>query len=222
VELLIPCILHLENRVGEKVITIILWKALDDYHGINTEDLFNNINNTIRTKVLGTPESPSQWKLPTSKEDNVVNIDKIQVRNNIARCFIKNINIIIDDAWEQQTFDKQQQLKDALSKYREALKILTQHSEYTNDDIELFQSLVDDFYEVWISIFGDEGVTNYIHLLSSGHIMYFMKRYGCLYLYSQQGWEALNNTIQSFIYQNSQHRGHNSGQGQTVNPIFTH
>jgi hypothetical protein len=49
------------------------------------------------------------------------------VRNNIARCFINNINIIIDDAWEQQTFDKQQQLKDALSKYREALKILTQH-----------------------------------------------------------------------------------------------
>jgi hypothetical protein len=127
VELLIPCILHLENRVGEKVITIILRKALDDYHGINTEDFFNNINNTIRTKVLGTPESPSQWKLPTSKEDNVVKIDKIQVRNNIARCFINNINIIIDDAWEQQTFDKQQQLKDALSKYREALKILTQH-----------------------------------------------------------------------------------------------
>jgi hypothetical protein len=28
-ELLIPCILHLENRVGEKLITAILHKALD-------------------------------------------------------------------------------------------------------------------------------------------------------------------------------------------------
>jgi len=33
VELLIPCILHLENRVGEKMITIILRKALNAFLG---------------------------------------------------------------------------------------------------------------------------------------------------------------------------------------------
>jgi hypothetical protein len=30
-------------------------------------------------------------------------------------------------------------------------------------------------------------------------------------LYSQQGWEALNGEIQTFIHQNSQCGGHNSG-----------
>jgi hypothetical protein len=32
-ELLIPCILHLENRIAEKIVTIILWKGLDNYPG---------------------------------------------------------------------------------------------------------------------------------------------------------------------------------------------
>jgi hypothetical protein len=33
VELLIPCILHLENHIGEKIITIILRKGLDAFQG---------------------------------------------------------------------------------------------------------------------------------------------------------------------------------------------
>jgi len=33
VELLIPCILHLENRVGEKIITMILRKGLEFWNG---------------------------------------------------------------------------------------------------------------------------------------------------------------------------------------------
>jgi len=72
----------------------------------------------------------------------------------------------------------------------------------------------------WIEVFGNEGITNYIHMLGSGHILYFIKKYGCLYLYSQQGWEALNNTIQTFIHQNSQRGGFGSGEGEKKSYIF--
>jgi hypothetical protein len=63
-------------------------------------------------------------------------------------------------------------------------------------------------------------VTNYIHVLASGHISYFLKKYGCLYLYSQQGWESLNSTIQTFIMQNSQRGGRNSGEGGRKSYIY--
>jgi hypothetical protein len=33
IELLIPCILHLENRVGEKIITMILLKGMEQFKG---------------------------------------------------------------------------------------------------------------------------------------------------------------------------------------------
>ena len=51
--------------------------------------------------------------------------------------------------------------------------------------MELFQDNIDDFFEHWVEIYGEEIVTNYIHMLDAGHILYFLKKHGCLYLYSQ-------------------------------------
>jgi hypothetical protein len=220
VELLIPCILHLENRVGEKMITIILRKALDDFCG-RKEQFAEQMNTTFQTKVLGSEDSPSQWKIPFVKDpEGNRKIDHIQVRNNVARCIMGEMDTIIEDAWPSQNTELQRDLIRAVSKYRAAMQILTRHSEHSDDDIEEFQTLIDDFFAQWVDIFGHEGITNYIHMLGSGHIMYFMKKYGCLYLYSQQGWEALNNTIQAFIYQNSQRGGFGSGEGKKKSYIF--
>jgi hypothetical protein len=47
-----------------------------------------------------------------------------------------------------------------------------------------------------------------------------MEKYGCLYLYSQQGWEALNSTIQTFILQSSQRGGHDSGENKRKSYVF--
>lgn len=220
VELLIPCILHLENRVGEKMLTIILRKALDEYRGPK-EDFLAHMNHTFKTKVLGSDQSPSQWKIPFTKDDNSnYKIEHIQVRNNVACCIIHEMDTIIEEAWQLQNTEQQRDLIAAITNYREAMKILLKHSEPSDEDIKDFQSLIDDFFEQWLNIFGHEGVTNYIHLLGSGHISYFMKKYGSLYLYSQQGWEALNNTIQTFIYQNSQRGGFGSGEDKRKSYIF--
>jgi hypothetical protein len=219
VELIIPCILHLENRVGEKIITIILRRALDDFHG-RKDDFIERMNAVFKRKLLGSDLSPSQWKLPVTKEAEQIKIDHIQVRNNIARCIVKDIEVVIEAAWPPERIDFQTQLIDCISNYRKAMELLTLHRELTKEECDQFQDHIDDFYEIWINIFGDEGITNYIHMLGSGHIYYFLKKYGCLYLYSQQGWEALNNTIQTFIHQSSQRGGFGSGDGNRKSYIF--
>jgi hypothetical protein len=220
VELLIPCILHLENRIGEKMITIILRKALNDFSG-RKDDFISHMNAVFRTKVLGTEDCPSQWRIPVSKDsEENFKIVHMQIRNNVARSILNKMDTIIEQAWLLQDTNWHRELISAVTKYREAMKILMRHSEPNDDDIEEFQSLIDDFYEKWIEIFGDEGITNYIHMLGSGHVMYFMKKYGCLYLYSQQGWESLKNTIQTFIYQNSQRGGFGSGEHKQKSYIF--
>jgi len=219
VELIIPCILHLENRVGEKIITIILRRALDDFHG-RKDDFIERMNAVFKRKLLGSDLSPSQWKLPVTKEAEQIKIDHIQVRNNIARCIVKDIEVVIEAAWPPERIDFQTQLIDCISNYRKAMELLTLHRELTEEECDQFQDHIDDFYEIWINIFGDEGITNYIHMLGSGHIYYFLKKYGCLYLYSQQGWEALNNTIQTFIHQSSQRGGFGSGDGNRKSYIF--
>jgi hypothetical protein len=57
-ELLILCIFHLENHIGEKIITIILRKGLDLFQG-RKEDYIKMMENLFWTKVLGTEEAPS-------------------------------------------------------------------------------------------------------------------------------------------------------------------
>jgi hypothetical protein len=98
VELLIPCILHLENWIGEKIITMILRKGLDPYSN-RKEDYISQMQQILWTQVLGTEESPSQWRLYTEKDrDGIITIEPISVRNNLSRCIINDIEKIIYSA----------------------------------------------------------------------------------------------------------------------------
>ena len=97
--------------------------------------------------------------------------------------------------------------------------ILTLHR-LLEEEKELFQEYMDDFFEEWIAIYGIDGMSNYMHMLGSGHMLYFLQKYNCLYLYSQQGWEALNNRIQAYIHQNSGRGGRNTGVNGGQSYIF--
>ena len=65
-------------------------------------------------------------------------------------------------------------------------------------------------------------VTNYIHMLGSGHIMEFLYRYRNLYKYSQQGWEHMNKRASGMYHQHSQKGGHGSklDSRSQILPIF--
>jgi hypothetical protein len=98
-ELLIPCILHLENRIGEKIITIIFRRAWNDCRG-RKDEFISQINGAFQTKVLGTEDSPSQWKIPVSKDsEQNLTIEHIQVGKNGARCIVDGMDTIIEEAW---------------------------------------------------------------------------------------------------------------------------
>jgi hypothetical protein len=100
------------------------------------------------------------------------------------------------------------------------MSLITLHRNLEDEEKEHFQDLMDDFFQAWIELFGVDGISNYIHMLGSGHMLYFIKKYNCLYLYSQQGWEALNNRIQAYIHQNSGRGGKNTGVNGTQSYIF--
>ena len=62
---------------------------------------------------------------------------------------------------------------------------------------------------------GNQGVTNYIHLIGAGHLSYFLHKYRSLYLYNQQGWVALNQKLKNFYFHNTNHGGsQGAGEGK--------
>jgi hypothetical protein len=49
---------------------------------------------------------------------------------------------------------------------------------------------------------------------------YFLQEFGCLYLYSQQGWEALTGKVQAVMHLNTQRGGKGSGEGTSKSFIY--
>lgn len=57
-------------------------------------------------------------------------------------------------------------------------------------------------------------MTNYIHLLRSGHIRYYLKRYRNLYRYSNQLWGRLSIRVKRFYLQKTQRGGQDKHVGK--------
>jgi hypothetical protein len=54
---------------------------------------------------------------------------------------------------------------------------------------------------------GYDGVTNYIHMLGAGHIRYYLRKWGNLHRFQNQGWEAYNAMITSFWHHRTRKGG---------------
>jgi hypothetical protein len=220
VELLIPCILHLENRIGEKIVTMIIRLGLEKSERAASV-FITELQEVFQKEVLGSVESPSQWKIPFKREsDGSIQLGPIQERNAVIREMMKCIDKIIEGAIPEREQAIKTKLVLACAKYSDAMKILTAHRLLMEEEQDHFQDLIDDFFESWLEMFGNDGMTNYLHLLGSGHVLYFLKKYKCLYIYSQQGWEALNSICTAYILQNSSRGGFGSGQNGKKSYIF--
>jgi hypothetical protein len=94
-----------------------------------------------------------------------------------------------------------------IPKYREAMQIVRQKNEFTDDDIIRYQNLVDNWFQVWVQLHSDAGCTNYTHMLSSGHLAEYMFKWRNLYRFSQQGFEKFNHVFSTFYFRRTNHGG---------------
>jgi hypothetical protein len=76
-----------------------------------------------------------------------------------------------------------------------------------DDDLEEFQDLIDKWFYEYVHLVGLPDISNYIHLLGAGHLYFYIKKYGNLYRYQQQGWEMKNSIIASFIMRQTRRGG---------------
>jgi len=106
-------------------------------------------------------------------------------------------------------------------KYHDLIDSLCCRTNFSDDNVDNFQCDVDLFFHEWLKLVGMKGLTNYIFMLGSGHVSFYLHKWRNLYKYSQQGWETLNSMLNSFFFSHTQHGGYKSGGGPTskVDPI---
>ena len=89
----------------------------------------------------------------------------------------------------------------------QAMIILRKRTNYTETEILQFQEYYDLFAQDWIVLWGQAGMTNYIHMAISGHISDNMTHFKCMYRFSQQGWENINSLLKTFFFKRTNHGG---------------
>ena len=84
--------------------------------------------------------------------------------------------------------------------------------DYTEEELILFQKYIDFWFNDYVPLTGKDGCTNYIHMLSAGHVHFYLKQYKNLSKFSNQGWESLNAMIKTYFFR-STNRGGGGGKG---------
>jgi hypothetical protein len=70
--------------------------------------------------------------------------------------------------------------------------------DFSDEQIDAFQCVVDDFFHKWLNLIGYNGITNYMQMLGAGQIKYYLMKWRNLGRFQNQGWEAYNAMITSF------------------------
>jgi hypothetical protein len=177
--------------------------------GASLDGYVKEVQRIVQTIILGTEWRPKQWRVLMKEKE--VEIGKVSLSNSTTRQFMSNCYPLIDYIFSHpEDAELRTKWSDTITLYNSAIELLCKPTIFSDDKIEDFQTLVDDFYKHWI---GQEGITNYIHMLGSGHIAYYLQVHCNLYKFSQQNWESLNEKMKVTYFQNTQ-RGGNWGKNE--------
>jgi len=83
IEQAIPCIMHLESRVGEKILTMLLSIGAKLYQerrsAGNIAEYIAQVERIVSTRILGTQWRPKQWRVPI--KENCQEIASVSLSN---------------------------------------------------------------------------------------------------------------------------------------------
>jgi hypothetical protein len=208
-EYCIPCILHMENRVGEKILKTLLNEYLIDLQTERKsvqEASLKALAHFVNRNITGDVVVAGQWEIPLGKDKKTV--DEIAMTNSLSRLFVDNMDCLVCELFRTEAkAERKNSWLAMLKEYRAFMELARSREEFSDDDITAFQTQADLFFALWVDLNGIKGITNYIHMIGAGHLTYYLRIYRNLYRYSQQGWEALNQKIKLIFFFHTQRGG---------------
>jgi hypothetical protein len=209
-EQLIPCILHMEMRIIEKVFHSLVDTALEKYGESQLDRskrslLATQIKLCMKCEVIGNLSKgiQSQWKFCWTKEHFM---DNPSLTGSTSHKILFNMRSLINVAFTEEmdedslnqgytrtlNFARLEKWSTMCSGILRLFQLTEQRHDFTDDDIDKLHIMCNKVMCQWMDLLGAAHMTNYLHIIGSGHITFFASKYRNLYRYSQQGWEFLN------------------------------
>jgi hypothetical protein len=174
VENQVPCVLHLHKRIIEKVPTLLFTRSLDELaSGEKTKRIkhIETLQSYVNTLALDTENKPGHWKCPLKNGDEVGDCSFTDMQ---AKDIEEKLGDIIEKAFLLEK-SRKDDWHDVKKKMTWILTTLCQRKDFTDEKIIIMFLRLDEWTVDWISLVGREGMTNYTHLMTSGHVVYYLK-----------------------------------------------
>jgi len=215
----VPCILHMENRVALKMITVLVLEGIknvedglifNELHGEvqRIREYIQAVERIVNESILGDVWNPAQWICPYDYTEK--SLGPIKFENWRSRLIMENLPQIIDISMTADgEFENRKGTWNRLvPKYLSFMEQLRQKEDWNIEEhLSKYQKDVDLWFQDWVKLHGDKHVTNYMHMLASAHVTEYVIQWGNLYEHSQQGWEAFNALIKSFFFRRTPRGG---------------
>ena len=237
-ELLIPCVLHFELRVGEclfkrlfqAMMSMAPTVAKANQYKETADDLINQIlssGKNFSVDQIANPLPTSSDYAITSEGKEIKHVKISAVRQRLLMSHVDsiidevvfsdaNLDAIVDEAQKNKAIADKKKFKELFQLYKQVGQYLRYRNDLQPLQIDQFQTVGDKFCDKFVEMFGAKSITNYIHDLRAGHLRFFFRRYGNLYRHSNVGFESFVGTVRSLILKRGKSGGY-SGEGK----IFT-
>jgi hypothetical protein len=229
VENCIPCLLHCKKRVIDKVVRMFLLKAQEQSAKNSKKaglDRVLELEQIINTHAMGKPGNPGRYSIPVDEKEGTI-LDIKMDGNTSQRLLSKFDKTLIDLLMNEDESGcdnlERESWYQVFGHLQNMFETMSQHEDFTDEELDVLQVCFDDFSDLWITLCGRDGISNYIHLIITGHLMYYLRKWRNFYRYENEGWEHLNSSI-AYFYFNRTQRGGSAGTlsceaSQKVRPI---
>ena len=170
------------------------------------------VQKLFNESIWGSIFAPTHWQLPVDEKERT--ITTMCLDNEKCKKAMEAIDDVIDLCLKE----KKDEYKQCLKYFREAMVLLRQKDKFTNSDIFEFQQKADEFFQLWEKVEGLAGMTNYIHMVGSGHLADYLCLHRNLFVFSNQGWENFNQLLKQVYFRRTGRGGgrHNSAKARLL------
>jgi hypothetical protein len=187
----------------------------DDGEDVRIKAHSEEIREICNTSAFGSEERPVRWTCPCDTATN--KITTICLDNVRTRKVINAIDSLVDASIPEG--EGRELWKAMTGLCGEAMLLLLNRDDLTNQAIFDFQWKADQFAQGWFKInMGNKGVTNYVHDLHAGHISDCLFHWRNSHTHSQQGWENMNFAIKRCWFRCT-NRDRGKGCGNRLQPL---
>ena len=187
IEYTVPCLLHLENRTREALLTRIVNNVFHRNFETGVIDTtLRAIEKIINTRGLGAVEGRiGQIKIRINAKGD--GVETMSFNNYRIRMIMRLVATEIADVCYAAGDPKKVTLLKTMHDYEALIDLLREKEDLTDAQIDKVSRLSSSAFGSYIKTFEYEGLTNYWHIIGACHIIYYLKKYRSLSRYQNQG-----------------------------------